>query len=152
LDTTNCGTAKNRPATRQAGQISTMPRKPDMAHTSQNGTMSENSGSCRPVMAESASSFRPVTLASVMMGVPSAPYATGAVLPMSARPAAGSGLNPRPMSMAALMATGVPNPAAPSMNAPNENPMSSTWMRRSEARPAMVSFTTSNFPVRTVMS
>ena len=86
------------------------------------------------------------------MGVPSAPYATGAVLPMRARPAAGRGLKPRPMSIAAEIATGVPNPAAPSMNAPNANAMSSTWMRRSPARPAIVSFTTSNFPVLTVMS
>ena len=71
---------------------------------------------------------------------------------MSARPAAASGLKPRPMSMAAEMATGVPKPAAPSMKAPKAKPMSSTWMRRSAAMPAMVSFTTSNFPVFTLMS
>ena len=54
--------------------------------------------------------------------------------------------------MAAEMATGVPKPAAPSMKAPKAKAMSSTWMRRSPARPPMVSFTTSNFPVLTVMS
>jgi hypothetical protein len=152
LETTNCGMAKKRPATRQAGHTSTIPRKPDMAHTSQKGTMIEKNGSCRPTMEESAISFRPVTLASVMMGVPSAPKATGAVFPMRARPAAASGLKPSPMSIAAEMATGVPKPAAPSMKAPKAKPMSSTWMRRSAAIPAMVSFTTSNFPVLTVMS
>jgi hypothetical protein len=50
------------------------------------------------------------------------------------------------------MATGVPNPAAPSMKAPKENPISSSWIRRSEARLAMLCFTTSNCPVPTVMS
>ena len=77
-------------------------------------------------------------LASVMIGVPSAPNATGAVLPISASPAAGSGLKPRPISMAAEIATGVPNPAAPSMKAPKLKAISSTWMRRSSARPAIV--------------
>ena len=50
-----------------------MPLNPAMAHTSQNGTMTEKKGSCRPTMAESCISGRPVTLASVMMGVPRAP-------------------------------------------------------------------------------
>ena len=87
-----------------------------------------------------------------MTGVPSAPKATGAVLPMSERPAAASGLKPRPMSIAAQIATGVPNPAAPSMNAPKAKPISRTWIRRSAARLAMVCFTTSNCPVPTETS
>ena len=61
-----------------------------------------------------------------MIGVPSAPNATGAVLPISDRPAAGSGLKPNPISMAAEMATGVPKPAVPSTNAPKQNAMSNT--------------------------
>ena len=73
FETTNCGMAKESPATRHAGQTPSMPRKPDIAHTSQNGTRTEKSGSCRPTMADSRLSFRPVTLASVMMGVPRAP-------------------------------------------------------------------------------
>ena len=79
--------------------------------------------------------------------MPSAPKATGAVLPISASPAAGSGRKPRPISMAAEIATGVPNPAAPSMNAPKLNAISSTCTRRSSARPAIVCLTTSNCPV-----
>ena len=65
--------AKASPATRQAGQTSSMPRQPDIWTMSQKGTMSEKTGSCRPTMEERASSLRPVTLASVMMGVPRAP-------------------------------------------------------------------------------
>jgi hypothetical protein len=57
-------------------------------------------------------------LAIVMIGVPSAPYATGAVLAISESPDAASGEKPRPIRIAAVTATGVPNPAAPSKNAP----------------------------------
>ncbi len=89
-----------------------------MAQISQKGTISEKRGSWRPAIALSCSRGRPVTLARVMMGVPSAPKATGAVLPISERPAAWSGLKPSPISMAAETATGVPKPAAPSMKAP----------------------------------
>jgi hypothetical protein len=91
-------------------------------------------------------------LARVITGVPRAPKATGAVLPMSASPAAANGLNPRPINIAAQIATGVPKPAAPSMKAPKAKPMSRIWMRRSLANPAIVSFTISNFPVLMVMS
>ncbi len=86
------------------------------------------------------------------MGVPSAPNATGAVLPTRARPAAGSGRKPRPISMAAEMATGVPNPAAPSMNAPKLKAISNNCSRRSLARCAIESLRISNWPVSTVMS
>ena len=78
----------------------------------------------------------PVTAASVRIGVPIAPNATGAVLAMSDSPAAYSGVNPRPISSAEQIATGVPNPDAPSMNAPNENATSSAWMRRSARQTA----------------
>ena len=123
-----------------------------MTATSQNGTITEKNGSWRPTIADRSSSGRPVTLARVMSGVPMAPKATGAVLPISDRPAAGRGRNPSPMSMAAQMAMGVPNPAAPSMKAPKLKAISSTWMRRSTASPAIVWRTSSNLPVLTVMS
>ena len=84
-----------------------------------------------------------------MIGVPSAPKATGAVLAISASPAAYSGGKPAPIISAAEMATGVPKPAAPSMNAPK--------LKRSAA-PACAdrrqrgdrSFTFSNSPASTV--
>ena len=66
-----------------------------------------------------------------MIGVPSAPKATGAVLAMSDKPDAASGEKPRPISMAAVTATGVPKPAAPSKNAPSENAMNRSCSRRS---------------------
>ena len=60
-----------------------------------------------------------------MSGTPMAPKATGAVLAISAMPAPHSGVNPRPTSMAAAMATGVPNPAVPSMKQLNAYAMNS---------------------------
>src|SRR5579872_4560766 len=54
LLTMNCGTAKLTPVTRAAGHTPSMPRQPAKAHTSQNGTITLNSGNCRPTMAESA--------------------------------------------------------------------------------------------------
>ena len=54
--------------------------------------------------------------------------------------------------MAALIATGVPNPADPSMKAPKQNAINRTWMRRSDAIPAIESLTSSNWPVLTVRS
>src|SRR4051812_22811521 len=47
----NCGTAKETPQTRIAGQISIMPRQPAKAQISQNGTISEKNGNCRPTIA-----------------------------------------------------------------------------------------------------
>src|SRR5262245_5544295 len=101
-----------------AGRQPTTPRQPDIVATSQAGTISEKNGNCRPAICESAISSRPEILASVVMGVPSAPKATGEVLANSASPAAYSGEKPSPISSAAEMATGVPNPAAPSTNEP----------------------------------
>src|SRR5678815_1408882 len=79
FETRNCGIAKHTPATRIAGQISSIPRKPANAQISQNGTSNEKNGNCRPTIALRSFSSRPVTLCSPMSGVPSAPKATGAV-------------------------------------------------------------------------
>jgi len=49
----NCGIANDTPHTRMAGQISIMPRQPANTQISQNGTMSEKNGNCRPTMAPS---------------------------------------------------------------------------------------------------
>ena len=51
--------------------------------------------------------------------------------------------------MAPDTATGAPNPAAPSMNAPNENAMNSACSRRSLVRPPTESLMISNLPVST---
>ena len=90
--------------------------------TSHTGTINENNGNCRPAIWLIAVSGIPVTtVASVRMGVPSDPNATGAVLAINASPAACNGENPMPISTAEEIATGVPNPADPSRKVPNEN-------------------------------
>jgi hypothetical protein len=82
-----------------------------------------------------------------MIGIPSPPNATGAVFPISASPAAMIGLKPRPISITADIATGVPNPAAPSMNEPKQKAIKIACTRRSSANPAIDCFTISNCPV-----
>ena len=54
------------------------------------------------------------------------------------------------MQMAAVTATGVPNPAAPSKNAPKQNATSSNCRRRSFVMPVMLFCRTSNSPVSVV--
>src|SRR6201989_3407051 len=51
FEITNCGTANDTPVTRIAGQTSFMPFHPANAHTTQNGTMTEKNGNCRPTIA-----------------------------------------------------------------------------------------------------
>ncbi len=147
---TNWTMANDPPQTSTAGQTPRSPRQPLMTTTSHAGIRIETIGSWRPAIAPSVAAGRPVTAASVRIGVPMAPKATGAVLAMSVRDAASFGAKPSPISSAAEMATGVPNPAAPSMKAPNENAMSSAWMRRSEERRAIARFTVSKVPDSTV--
>jgi hypothetical protein len=69
----NCGIAKVTPQTRIAGQIAIMPRHPAKAQISQNGTISEKNGNCRPTIAPRRKGSMPVTLARPAIGVPSAP-------------------------------------------------------------------------------
>ena len=54
MEVRNWATAKLRPVTIMAGQISIMALRPAKAQISQNGTISENSGSWRPTMADSS--------------------------------------------------------------------------------------------------
>ena len=138
--------ANETPATRIAGQISIMRRKPTNAQINQNGTRTEKNGSWRPTIELSACRSSPVTAASTTIGVPSAPKATGAVLAISESPAAASGLNPSPIMIAAVTATGVPKPAAPSKNAPKQNETRSSCSRRSVVMPVMLFCSTSNKP------
>ena len=86
--------AKNNPATNATGHTPSIPRKPAIAHTTQNGMIKEKNGSWRPTIADSCCTSIPVTAESAMMGVPSAPKATGAVLAISERPQAARGLKP----------------------------------------------------------
>ncbi|MDT4839406.1 hypothetical protein FQZ97_731960 [compost metagenome] len=143
-------TAKLPPATSRAGQVSRMPRQPSIIATSQNGTMTDSSGSWRPAMAPILKASTPDTWPATMIGMPSAPKATGAVLAIRHRPAAYSGLKPRPTSRAAVIATGAPKPAAPSRKAPNEKPISTTCRRWSPVIDSTELRMISNWPLFTV--
>src|SRR5947209_19690962 len=59
----NCGIANDTPVTRMAGQMSFMPFQPAKAQISQNGTISEKNGRCRPTIAPSRNGSMAVTLA-----------------------------------------------------------------------------------------
>ncbi len=78
-----------------------------------------------------------------------APKATGAVLATRQTPAAYSGLKPSPASIAAVIATGVPKPAAPSRKAPKEKAISRACIRRSSVIEAREFLMISNWPVLT---
>src|SRR6266436_8426745 len=73
--------------------------------TSQNGTRIDTHGSCRPAMADKVTSSRPLTAASVTIGVPIAPHATGAVLARRLSTADWKGLKPSPTITAPAIAT-----------------------------------------------
>ena len=69
------------------------------------------------------------TVASVTIGIASAPNATGAVFATSATVAAFSGLKPSAISITTEIATGVPNPASASSSAPKQKAMMIAWIR-----------------------
>jgi hypothetical protein len=145
------------PAVSAAGQVCRRPRRPSTTATSTSGTTTARIGVCRPTMAPSVStvsrgsSFAPwVTVASVRIGVANAPKATGAVLAMSDSAAACSGRNPNAISIATVIATGVPNPANASISAPKQNAMMIAWMRMSGLTRSMDRRSTAECPLTTV--
>ena len=138
------------PLTSTAGQTPRSPRQPDMVQTIQAGTIKENKTNCRPAIWLIAISEMPVTLCSVVIGMPKPPKATGAVLAIRASPAARIGRKPVPMRIAAETATGAPKPAAPSKNAPKLKAISRAWIRRSGDSAVTENLTTSKWPVSTV--
>ena len=85
----------------------------------------------------------------MVTGMPSDPNATGAVLAMSAITAAMIGSKPRPASIAAVIATGAPKPAMPSISAPKQKATSMIWMRRSVVSRASERRMTSKSPLST---
>ena len=135
-----------------------MRRKPASSTTRYAGTISEKKGSCRPTIAERScvvlATSRPSIGARrpprVVIGMPIEPKATGAVLATRASTAAGTASKPRPASIAALIATGAPNPAMPSTSAPKQNATRSAWTRRSSVSRASERRMTSKSPLATV--
>jgi hypothetical protein len=91
-----------------------------------------------------------VSPASVTIGIAIAPNATGAVLATSATAAAFIGLKPTAISITAVIATGVPNPASASRSAPKQNAMITAWMRWSSEIVANERRSTAKCPVSTV--
>ena len=104
----------------------------------------------RPTPALRRISGKPVMPASVTIGIAMDPNATGAVFASRQMAAAWKGEKPSPASMAAATATGVPNPAAPSRNAPNANAMSSVCSLGSRVRLRSECLIASNLPVSSV--
>ena len=75
----------------------------------------------------SAVSAEPNTsLAKVITGMPTAPKPVATLLPMSDTSAEKRGLKPKPIKMAAGIATAVPKPAMPSNRPPKPHTISST--------------------------
>ena len=104
----------------------------------------------RPTAALSRASGKPVTVASVTSGTPIEPNATGDVFASKQSAAASNGAKPTPASIAPATATGVPKPAAPSINAPKANAISSACKRGSAEMLPIESLMTSKWPVSTV--
>src|SRR5487761_2696501 len=112
------------PQTAAAGAMARRAGKPPITSVRYAGTNKDTGAQMRPTLAESGPRGNPVTVDSMIRGVPMEPNATGDVFASRQRLAAKNGRNPRPVSIAAATATGVPNPAAPSMNAPNAKAIS----------------------------
>src|SRR6266567_7393303 len=127
----NCDTPKVRPQISAAGQISLVARNPANAQISQNGTITENRGNWRPTIAPNMLKSSWVDCCRPVIGAPSAPKATGAVLAISDSPAAARGEKPRLMRIDPVIATGVPKPDDPSKKAPTANAISNSCSRRS---------------------
>ncbi len=62
------------------------------------------------------------------IGVPAAPKLTGVELAINERTIANSGVNPIETNRGAANAAGVPNPAIPSINAPNKKAIIIAWI------------------------
>ena len=120
--------------TRAAGAVSRTPRMPSIMPAMMKGTKNARNGVWWPTMAAMfsvCSRVRPPTSPAVVIGMATAPNATGAVLAISTIVAARSGLMPRARIMVAVMATGAPKPARASSSPPKQNAMSMAWMRTS---------------------
>ena len=74
------------------------------------------------------------SLANVMTGTPTAPKPVGTLFAINDTKALKPGLKPRPIRIAAGIATAVPNPAMPSSKPPKPQTRSNTMMPRSFVR------------------
>ena len=93
---------------------------------------------------------RPLTCAATSTGTPAAAKATGELLARRQIAAAFRASKPSPTSIAVVMATGVPKPAAPSRNAPKANAMNSASSLLSPLIDERVARITANWPDSTL--
>ena len=140
-------TPNTTPHTSAGGHICRRPRFPSTMNTRASGTNTARIGVCRPTMAPRSSTGSEVTPARVVIGTASAPNATGAVFATRAMAAALIGRKPSAISMTALIATGVPNPASASSRAPKQNAMMIACTRWSSLTDANERRNTSKCPV-----
>src|SRR6185437_12079661 len=150
FETRNCVPANATPQVIAAGITPANPRQPPSTSTRYAGMNNESGAHTRPTFALRLLSGSPVIPASVTSGMPIAPNATGAVLASRQIAAARNGGNPKPASMEAAIATGVPNPVAPSRNAPNANAINKACSRWSPVKWPTELLIISNWPVSTV--
>lgn len=94
----------------------------------------------------------PVRAPAVVIGVPMAPKATGAVLASRTTVAARIAEKPQAISMTPVMATGAPKPASASMRPPKQKAMRIAWMRGSSEIASNTSRRSSKRPEATVTS
>ena len=138
--------------TSSGGQTAKVSRQPVMVRTSQNGIMSESRGQDPPGGGAERLDVEPGDLAQGQDRRADRPPGHRRRVGDQAEQGRLKRLEPQPTRNAAEIATGAPNPAAPSMNAPNEKATSTAWSRRSPESRAIDAFITSNCPVATAMS
>src|ERR1035437_9462213 len=144
--------AKTAPHVKTAGHTSMVAERPLVRRCRWAGRRSESGAVRRPATALNRARGNPVMPASVMTGMPIDPNATGAVFASRQLDDAYSEEQPRRTIMAAATATGVPNPAQPSMNAPKAKAINRACMRLSEVIEPIESLIISDLPVATVIS
>ena len=127
-----------------------MPRQPAKAATTQNGTINEKNGSCRPTIFERANTSMPVTW--LERGDGDAERTERHRRGVGDQRQAGGVQRAEPKLDQNRAGDGHrrAKPGQPSMNAPKENAMRITWMRGSGVRSARLLRSTSNSSFLTV--
>ena len=142
--------------TAAAGPASRTPRSPSRMNRMTNGTsaaMTKTMTETSWAMSPTCSVVLPPTSPAVVIGMPTAPKATGAVLATRTVVIALPGLMPSASSIVAVMATGAPKPARASSRPPKQNAIRAAWMRTSPSpRRSKVLRRSSNRPEATVIS
>jgi hypothetical protein len=120
FDATNCMPANDSPATSATRHSARSAFGPPITSNSTNGTSNAKIGVCRPTIAPSSDSGRPVVVERAVSGSASVPNATGTESAIRAATAAFTGWKPMPTSIAAQIATGAPAPISPSSRPPKQ--------------------------------